>query len=41
MTFSDNVTQMDKVFALENTEGTYSVKVLPEKYLLWYIPAEK
>ena len=41
MTFSDNVTQVDKVFALENTEGTYSVEVLPAKYLLWYIPAEK
>ena len=34
MTFGDNVTQVNKVFALENSEGTYSVEVLPAKCLL-------
>jgi hypothetical protein len=34
MTFGDNVTQVNKVFALENSEGTYSVEVLPAKFLL-------
>ena len=28
------ITQVNKVFALENTEGTYSVEVLPAKFLL-------